>query len=498
MAVTLRARMRQLSTQSLVYGLSGALAKLVGLIIVPVLLRIFTPADFGVIGLISAFTSVLGAFLILGSDAAVGYYYFRETDEAGRQSLLSTWFLFQFALNAAAGLALVAFAHPLTHLLLGSSAQNDSYLRLTGFAFPLGSTLAFTLEVLRLQMRPARYLAISAINVTTGLALTLGLVVALRLGLTGVYLATVFTNIVAFVAALGALRGSLRPRFSRTRLRAVLQYGVPLVPITVASWAIGVSNQFFINAHSGVADVGLFSAGSKVAQIMFLAVTAFSLAWGPFAFSIAEEPDARRTYARVLTFYVAVLGWLAVALSLFAPLILEIARPSYVRAYQVVPALALSYMVYGAYPIVAMGTSLSRRTIHLSWTTLIGAVVTVTANALLVPLPFLALVGGALATLAGNVVLVGLVYTVSQRLYPIPFERRKVAICAAILSLVVLVGQVERANMGPTSVAGLAFRAALVALYPFFLLAAGVLHRYEVVVLRNALWSRAGARLRRA
>jgi O-antigen/teichoic acid export membrane protein len=495
MAVTLRARMRQLSTQSLVYGLSGALTKVVGLIIVPLLLRIFTPADFGVIGLISAFTSILGAVLILGSDAAVGYYYFREGDEPGRRALLSTWFIFQFALNSVAGLALFVFAHPLTQLVLGA-AQNDVYLRLTGAVFPLGSTFAYALEVLRLQMRPARYLAVSAVNVLSGLVLTLILVVALGLGLTGVYVASAMTNLVAFAAVAVSLRGSFRLRFSTPRLRALLSFGVPLVPITLAAWAIGTSNQFFIKAHTGVADVGLFSAGSKVAQIMFLAVTAFSLAWGPFAFSIAEEEDAPRTYARVLTFYVAVLGWLALALSLFAPLILEIARPSFFRAYQVVPPLALSYMVYGAYPIVAIGTSLSRKTIHLSWTTLVGAGVTIAGNALLVPLPYLALIGGALATLGGNLVLVGLVYWVSQRLYPIPYEPRKVGTCIAILGILVLAGQVERAHFGPTSPAGLAFRAVLVASYPVLLVICGVLQRYELVVLRNALWLRAAARWR--
>ena len=68
--MTLRARMHQLSTQSLVYGLSGALAKLVALIIVPVLLHTFAASDFAKIDLITAFSAFIGAILVLGSDAA--------------------------------------------------------------------------------------------------------------------------------------------------------------------------------------------------------------------------------------------------------------------------------------------------------------------------------------------------------------------------------------------------------------------------------------------
>jgi O-antigen/teichoic acid export membrane protein len=271
----------------------------------------------------------------------------------------------------------------------------------------------------------------------------------------------------------------------------VLLYGVPLVPITVATWATTMSNRLFINHDSGTVNVGLFSAGNKVAQIMFLAVTAFSLAWGPFAWSIAEEPDARRTYAKVLTYYVAVLGWLALVLSLFAPLILEIARPSYARAYQVVAPLSLAYLVAGAYNIVAIGASLSRKTIHLSWTTVTAAVVAVLLNVLLLPLPYMALVGGALATLFGNLVWVGLVYMVSQKLYPIPYERGKVLSCVTILGVLVVAGQFVRSWLGAASPTELVVCAVLVLGYPLLLVAAGVIERYEAAILRNSLRARA-------
>lgn len=489
--MTLRAQMRQLTGQSAVYGMAGALSKLVALVVVPILGHIFSNQDYGVIEQITAFSSLVGAFLILGSDAAIGFYYYREADDEGRHRLLSTWLIFQISMNCVVGAAIFAFAHPLTLLLLGRDAHNDSYLQIVAAVLPLSTTITFVLEVLRLQMRPAGYLLISAVSVLSGLALTLVLVVALRLGLLGVYIGSATTNVISFVMAMVLIRGSVRPAFSARRLRALLAYGVPLVPITIASWAITLSNRFFIQAHTGGSDVGIFAMGNKIAQIMFLFVTAFTLAWGPFAFSIAAERDARRTYAKVLTFYVAVMGWIALALSLFAPLILQLAvKPSYARAYQVVPPLALAYMVGGAYTIVAMGTSLSKRTIHLSWTTITAAAVTVLLNAILLPLPYMSLIGGALATLAGQLVSVGLVYWTSQRLYPIPFERGKVLTCVVLLGALVAGGQLWRAWAEPGTVLGSSVRLALVALYPLLLLGFRVIERYEAVVLREAVRAR--------
>jgi O-antigen/teichoic acid export membrane protein len=483
--------MRQLSGQSLVYGLSGALAKLVALVIVPILIHILVPRDYGVIDQITSFSALIGAFLILGSDAAVAFYYYREQNEDGRRALLSTWLIFELVLNTVAGAVLFALARPLTNLLLGGISQSDFYLKIVAVVLPLSATISYVLEVLRLQMRPGRYLFISATNVLSGMVLTLALVVWLRLGLEGVYIGSACTNVIAFVLAAITIRGSVGVTFSIERLRALLAYGVPLVPITVASWAIGLSSRFFIKAHSGLSDVGLFAAGNKVAQIMLLVVTAFTLAWGPFAFSIAQEHTARRTYAKVLTFYAAGVGGLALALTLYAPLILRFAAaPVYARAYQVVAPLALYYAVLGAYSIVAVGTSLSKKTIHLSWTTISAALVTLILNAVLVPLPYMALVGGALAMLIGQCLSVGLVYGVSQRLYPIPYERGKLLICLAVLGILVVLGQIAHGWYEPYSIPGVLVPLLLLSLYPMLLLAFRVIERYEVVVVWAAFRTR--------
>jgi len=489
MAVTLRAQMRRLSGQSLVYGMSGALTKLVGLVMVPILLHIFAQGDYGTIEQIGAFSSLVGGILILGSDAAVAFYYYREPDERGRAELLSTWMIFQLGMNILVGAALYLGAGAISRLLLVDAL----YIQIVAGVLPLSTTVTYILEILRLQMRPARYLLISGVAVVAGVVLTLRLVVALRLGVRGVYIGSACTNVISFGLALMLVRGSLVASFTPRRLLPILRYGLPLVPITVATWAISQSNRFFIHAESktGAVDLGLFAAGNKVAQVMLLFVTAFTLAWSPFALSIAAEQDARRTYAKVLTFYTVGMGTLALALSLFAPVILRfVSVPSYARAYQVVAPLSLAYMVAGAYSIVALGTSLKARTAHLSWTTILGAITALLLNLFLLKLPYMALVGGALATLGGQIVSVGLVFWISQRLYPIPYERRKVLICVAMLGAWVVVGQVLRGWLDLNLLVGTAVRLLMLAAFLIALLWSGVLERYEVVVLRDGVRSR--------
>ena len=486
--MTLRSQMRRLSGQSLVYGMSGALAKLVGVVMVPILAHILLPRDYGTIEQIGAFSSLVGGILILGSDAAVAFYYYREPDDRGRAELLSTWLIFQLVLNLVVGAALYLGAGPICRSPFGPGAGNELYIQIVAAVLPLSTTVTYILEILRLQMRPSRYLLISGVAVLSGVVLTMFLVVALRWGIRGVYIGSACTNVISFGFALALIRGSLVASFTTRRLLPILRYGMPLVPITVATWAISQSNRFFIHADSGGVVLGLFSVGNKVAQLMQLMVTAFTLAWSPFALSIAAEPDARRTYAKVLTFYTVGMGGIALALSLFAPLILRfVAPPWYARAYQVVAPLSLAYMVAGAYSIVALGTSLKARTAHLSWTTILGAVTALLLNLFLLKLPYMALVGGALATLGGQIVSVGLVFWISQRLYPIPYERRKVLSCVIIIGCLIVAGQLERSVGGSNILVTFFVPLALLCAYPILLLRVHVLEQHEILTLRNGL-----------
>ena len=145
------------------------------------------------------------------------------------------------------------------------------------------------------------------------------------------------------------------------------RFGLPLVPTALFLWVTNFSDRFFLVKLADVAEAGLYSVGVRVASAMVLLLTAFRLAWPAFAYSIKDEDEARRTYAYVLTYLTVVTAWVALALSLLAPWIVDLlAAESFAESSRVVGPLAFSTVAYAAYIVVAIGVGRARRT-QFNW-----------------------------------------------------------------------------------------------------------------------------------
>ena len=100
---------------------------------------------------------------------------------------------------------------------------------------------------------------------------------------------------------------------------------------------------------------------------MVLLITAFRTAWPAFAYSIEDDDEAKRTYAYVLTYLVALASWLALALGLLAPwLVRLLATPEYYAGARVVALLAFGGVAYAAYIVMAIGVGRAKRT-QFNW-----------------------------------------------------------------------------------------------------------------------------------
>ena len=99
-----------------------------------------------------------------------------------------------------------------------------------------------------------------------------------------------------------AREGRLGIGLDRRLARHMLAFSLPLVPASVASWTLNLSDRYLIAAFHGPAAVGTYSAGYTVGlAINALAISPFTLAWGAAYWEIAKQDDARAVISRVLT-----------------------------------------------------------------------------------------------------------------------------------------------------------------------------------------------------
>ena len=159
------------------------------------------------------------------------------------------------------------------------------------------------------------------------------------------------------------------------------RFGLPLVPTALFLWMTNFSDRFFLVWLADVAEAGLYSVGVRIASAMVLLLTAFRMAWPAFAYSIRDEGEARRTYAFVLTYLTVVTAWVALALTLLSPWLVDLlAADQFAESSRVVGPLAFSTVAYAAYIVIAIGVGRARRT-QFNWVvTGVAAVVNVAAE----------------------------------------------------------------------------------------------------------------------
>ncbi len=459
----LGSQLRRLGRHSAIYGIGGLVSRVIAVLLLPVYTRYLSPADYGQIETLLALTTVMGLLLRAGITSAFFRFYFDVDDDRGRLRVLRTSFWFTMG-GGTLGLAfLLLLAGPISTLLFGTSEAAD-LVRASGVALWATVNYEQLTALFRVEERSTAFVAASLANVLLTIGLTLLLVVVLEQGPLGVIVGNFSGTLMVYLVLLGYRREQLGLEFDRGLLREMNRFGLPLVPTALFLWVTNFSDRFFLVKLADVAEAGLYSVGVRVASAMVLLLTAFRLAWPAFAYSIKDEDEARRTYAYVLTYLTVVTAWVALALSLLAPWIVDLlAAESFAESSRVVGPLAFSTVAYAAYIVVAIGVGRARRT-QFNWVvTGVAALVNVALNLALIPA--YGMIGAAIATVAAYATMaVGMAWW-SQRIYPVPYQWRRVATAA--------LGAVGLAALGALLDAGLIVSVALILAYPLALLLFG-------------------------
>src|SRR6476646_1022348 len=463
--------LRRLATTGAAYTAASILSKVIAVALLPLYTRYLTQEDYGAAEVL--FAAVVSASIIvrLGLiEAILRFYYLREEDP-GR--VVSSTFAGLFWLSTLGALLALPFATPLSELLLpdpeklGGSAPE--LVRIAIGSLWVLTMWEFMLTLFRLEERARAYFLTTILNVLAAIGLTVVLGVGLDEGARGLLIGS-YASGAAFVLVLIALQWRrLSLRFDRALLRRLFRFGLPTMPAEVSLYALNFADRLIIARSLGLAEAGLYSLGVKFAQAVNVLVRGFQLAWPPLAYSIRDDDEARRTYATVVTLFAAGCAFVVTGMWLFSRWIVRaLAAPEFFDSYEAIGLIATGVTLYALYMVLLVILGRTGRTEFNFPATAAALVANVGLNLLLVP--SLGIVGAALALVASYLVVLGLMYAFTQRLFPVPYEWGR--LLRVVLAVAAIVGLAELAV--PTEGAdGLLLRAILLAAYPLTLWATG-------------------------
>ena len=425
-----RKHLKQLAGESLIYGVSGTISIAIGFVLLPLLTRVFTPEEYGVVELVDVLFMLLAMAAVLGLDNASTRWFYDSEDRADRRKTIGSWFWCQLAVSGGLALLLIGLAPGVSWLVTGSS-DYALLVVLAAAALPLQAAQRVFGNWLRYQRRAWAAVAFAAGTALASLTLVILFLAVWRQGLAGLYVAKLVAVLLAAAAAVLGLRKWIAPKtFSWDRLKKMLRFGLPLAPAGVGLWAMRFADRYILNNLCDSYEVGLFALAVKIATGVGLVLVAFTQAWAPFAFSILRQPNARRVYVRVLDAYSFLGCGLCTAAALFAPLLVRVlATEAYYPAASCVAFLAFACLFNGGTSIAALGLGIAKKSMPSAVSVAIGLAVSLALNFLLIPV--FGRNGAAAASMIAWFASMAFLFAASQRAYPIPFHWGRSLACLA-------------------------------------------------------------------
>ena len=255
-------------------GLANLVVALSPVILLPILTKILTIQEYGIWSLILVTVGFVPMVVLLGlPNSMVRFLAPVKNKDEIREGYYSIA-LVVLSAGLVSSLFLLLFEHSIAAHLLGNN-------RTVALLLPLITFVAAYNYVpqtyFRTFQQAKRYSIVSLLQAALYVILVAAFVVV-GLGLAGAAFAYLISLLViALISTYYVSRdiGVTMPSFSR--LKAYLKYGLPFVPSSVSSWALGVSDRYIITFFLGVAWVGYYSPGYQLGWTISLLATPFTI-----------------------------------------------------------------------------------------------------------------------------------------------------------------------------------------------------------------------------
>ena len=467
------------------YTLGNVLSKVVGFLMIPLYTRYLTPADYGLLELLTLTSSVLSMLIGLRLSSALVRFYSESADEAKRNTLVAT-IVGLMLLMSTGSAALLSLGSPLvSQAVLGDREHGIHFVFVfISLAFELLLSVGYT--YLRVVEKSGLYVAVSLAQLALGLSLNILFIAGMQWGVWGILTSMVLSN---GLIALLLLIYTLRRVGLKIRLDDVprlMRFTLPLIPAGLLIFVLNMGDRFLLGRLTSLDAVGLYSLGYKFGMILSVFVgEPFILAWTVRRVDIYKNrSDRDLIFARVPTYFVAALSFAGLGISMFAPEMLRlVATPEFWPAASVVPWVVIGYAFYILYFVADFGFFIHSKTLWYPVISGSSAAVNVLLNLILIPR--FGVLGAAITTAISFFVCLAITYFASQKYHPIHYEFGRMAKLLTVATVLYLVGRLVFPSASLLS----AFpKALLLGSFPLLVVLTGFFEPGEVAKAK-ALWS---------
>lgn len=388
----------KLFVETIIYGLANAIYSGLPLILLPFMVVVLEPKDYGLVDLFRSISMVMVPLLGLSAVQSIGRFYF-DLEEVTFKKFVSSIQIFQFFTSTIA----------IVILLISSCWIEKEYfilLLLSVVFFFSNQHIESLLVVYRVENKAVSFLFIRVLNIV----LELSILYVLYLSFTQldwqfrVYPTVIASLTVAVVVFLKFRKLGYRLTFSLKLLKVALIYSTPLILHMLSGYVLNIGDRFFIKLYLTEEDLGNYAVAYQIGMAINFFYTSFNLAWTPTYFRWMKEGRVTqiKKVKKIIHVLLPILGIL-VLLCWFTFKELFLANSRYNVSNHIVIVILIANTIFSFYKFDANFYLYNKNTQKLSKLSLLSALISIASN--LVLIPKYGIIGAAYSTLAAFIIL---------------------------------------------------------------------------------------------
>jgi O-antigen/teichoic acid export membrane protein len=422
---------RKLFNQSSHYLVGHLFVMVAGFISFPVLTRILSVSDYGILGLISVTIFLVQAVAKLGGPHSTVRFYAESKSKNNLQMFYSTIFCAYGTLALIISIVFFVTMQLLSGRLM--DAHIGGLLSLVAVLIFLNSLNLIAESSLRAEQRTRLYNFILIINRYGSLGLSILFLVAFVRNLYGFYIGQIVAaSMVCLVLLNIVVKKKIQLRaFSYDFFKKTLKFGTPLTWSELGHLSLSYSDRYLIQHYLGASFLGIYTAGYNLTTyVTEVVMYPISYAIDPIYLNLIankKEEEAKVFLSKSLRYFVLILAPIVFGtIATGSNLIQLLATKKYLSASTIIPYVVIGNSIYACQVILNAGIIIRRKTHILMMVKFASCILNLGLNVFLIPK--YGIIGAAQATLYSYIFYIILITYYSFREFSFQIDWKRIAL----------------------------------------------------------------------
>jgi len=405
------------------YSLGNLLFSMAGLVSFPLLTRLLSVEDYGLLALVGSTITLIVAFAKAGLQHATLRFY-SDCHHAGGAWSIDNYYATVLYGMGAIGLLVTLGWLGISQWIPQEFWNNDQ----VAFLFAITAVLVWIktldsslINILRAKEYTGVYNSYVVLKRYGSLALILFTLFFISQNLTGFFIATLLVEFLAvwFLAVyLFAHQWPQRSQFSLSLFKTMLLFGIPMIGYELAGIILNIGDRYMIQWYMGASQLGPYAAAYNLTEMVHgIVVVAFSQAVMPMYLRIWSEQGHAATVKFIeqsLYYYLIISLPIVAGLSAVGgDLLMILASDKYNGGALIIPYVIAGLVIDGAIALLGAGLYIHKNSAYLMKWVVVSAVINIGLNMILIP--DYGLQGAAIATLISYALLASSIFIVANR-----------------------------------------------------------------------------------